>query len=143
MMSGSISPGMFVTAVVCFYDPAARAATFADAGHNPPVIRRASGSVEFLELPKGFPLGVVDEGQYSDSGLALKAGDTVLFYTDGVTDAEDQAGRLFGAERLAAALQSARPGAKGTVEAVLSAVHDFVGLTRPFDDITMIAVSPR
>jgi len=142
MMAASITLEMFVTAVVCFYDPAAGKAVLADAGHNPPVVRRAGG-VELVELEKGFPLGVVEEGQYVDSMFELGPGDTLLFYTDGVTDAENELGQNFGIDRLVQAVGAARPGARNTIEAILSAVHDFVGLTRPFDDLTMIAISPR
>jgi sigma-B regulation protein RsbU (phosphoserine phosphatase) len=114
-----------------------------DAGHDPPVLRRASGAVELIELEKGFPLAVTDEGQYGDYTISLGPGDTILFYTDGVTDAENEAGEDFGVKRLVEAVAKARPGAKNAVDAALTAVHDFIGLKRPFDDLTMIAISPR
>ncbi len=143
MMEGTISPEMFVTAAVCFYNAETRMAAMSDAGHNPPVLRLASGEVSLLELDKGFPLGVTDDGQYADFALQLAPGDTILFYTDGVTDASNEAGEAFGMKHLVEAAADARPGAASCIEAVLSAVHDFVGLTRPFDDLTMIALSPK
>jgi len=143
MMSRAISPGMFVTAVTCFFDPAARTALLSDAGHNPPLLKRAGGAVEFLEIEKGFPLGVVEDGQYECHTIPLEPGDTILFYTDGVPDAADDSGASFGPERLAKAAAAAPLGAKSTIDAVLAAVGDFVGLTRPFDDLTMIAISPK
>lgn len=142
-MLGAISPGMFVTAVGCFVDPVTGQATMSDAGHNPPLLKRASGKAEFLELEKGFPLGVVDEGQYANSRIQLGSKDTLLFYTDGITDAANASDVAFGPARLVEAVSAARPGAKSVVDVVLAAVGDFVGVTRPFDDITMIAISPK
>ena len=118
-------------------------ALVSDAGHNPPVLKRAGGQACLLELPKGFPLGVVDEGEFQDAEFVLGPGDTLLFYTDGVTDAADDSGATFGTDRLLATVSSAAPGAKSVVDAVLAATGDFVGLSRPFDDLTMIAVSSK
>jgi len=143
IMAGTMTPEMFVTAAVCVYDPPTRHAYLSDAGHNPPIVRRASGEVFLLELEKGFPLGVVDDGQYTDFQMQLSPQDTILFYTDGVTDAANEAGESFGVEKLAEVAANAPGGAKNIIEAVLSAVHDFIGLTRPFDDLTMIAISPK
>ncbi len=143
MMLGSISPDMFVTALVCFIDPATGQAAIADAGHNSPILRRSSGEVAFLDLTKGFPLGVVDQGQYGDQKVMLEPGDTLLFYTDGLTDATSAAGELFGNERLRESASKADPGAHNIIDSVLGSVRDFIGAARPFDDLTMIAISLR
>lgn len=143
MMLRAISPEMFVTAVVCFIDPATGRAVLSDAGHNPPVLRRASGGAAYVELDKGFPLGVVEEGQYEDVELNLSPRDTLLLYTDGVTDAANDSGESFGNARLLAATASAASGARSAIDAVLTATGNFVGLTRPFDDLTMLALSPK
>ncbi len=143
MMLGSVSPEMFVTAAAVFYDPRTGAAVASDAGHMPPIIKRASGKAEFLDLEKGFPLGVVDDGLFRDKSVALAPGDTFLLYTDGVTDASNGDGATFGPDRLIAAVEAAPPGARSVIDAVLSSVGDFVRLTRPFDDLTMVALSPR
>ena len=96
-----------------------------------------------LELTKGFPLGVVDEGQYGNQKVVLGSGDTLLFYTDGLTDATSAAGGLFGNERLCEAAAKADPGAHNVIDSVLESVRDFTDAARPFDDLTMIAISLR
>lgn len=143
MMLGSISAEMFVTALVCSYDPRARTAVIADAGHNPPVLKRASGKLELLELGKGFPLGVVDEGQYSDTLIEMAPGDTMLFYTDGLTDAEAENGESFGMERLCEVVDASEHGAANVVGHLAEAVREFTGLAHPFDDLTMLAIAPK
>jgi len=143
MMLGSIAPEMFVTALVCLYDPAGRRAVIADAGHNPPVMKHASGELELLELHKGFPLGVVDDAQYSDQVIDLAPGDTVLFYTDGLTDAEAENGESFGMDRLLEVVRSSQPGAGNVVARLADSAREFTGLAHPFDDLTMIAVAPK
>lgn len=143
MMLGSIAPEMFVTGVVCFFDPATGEAVISDAGHNPPVVKKATGEAAFVEVEKGFPLGVVEEGQYGDFSLRLAGGETLLFYTDGLTDAVDDSGVQFGNERLLAAVGEAMGGAEGIVESVVGAVREFAGLAKPFDDMTVIAISPK
>ena len=143
LMTGTVSPDMFVTALSCFYEEDTGRLTMCDAGHMAPIVKRAGGVAAELELGKGFPLGVTDEGMFEDAGLVLAQGDTLLFYTDGVTDAANDHGEAFGAKRLVEAARKAEPGARNVVEGVLAAIGDFVGLTRPFDDLTMIALSPK
>jgi phosphoserine phosphatase RsbU/P len=143
MMLRAISPEMFVTSLACYLDPSTHEAIISDAGHNPPIVKRAKGEAIFVELGKGFPLGVVEDGEYGDTGLSLAAGDTLLFYTDGVTDASNSSGATFGPERLLATIAAAPAGARSVVDAVLAATANFVGLNRPFDDLTLVAVSPR
>ncbi len=143
MMLGSISPEMFVTALACFIDPRTGRAIVSDAGHNPPILKRVSGEVELITLGKGFPLGVIDEGQYCDFELPLSPGETLLFYTDGLTDATDESGETFGMERLCNAVEGSSAGARATVDSLIEAVQKFTGVARPFDDLTMIAVSPK
>jgi len=143
MMLRAIAPEMFVTSLACYFDPATREAIISDAGHNPAIVKRADGQVQFISLSKGFPLGVVDNGEYEDTSLRLEIGDTLLFYTDGVTDASDSSGATFGQERLMATVAAAPAGAKSVVDAVLAATADFVGLNKAFDDLTMVAISPK
>ena len=143
MMLGSISAEMFVTALVCSYDPRTRGAVIADAGHNPPILKRASGKIEIIELHKGFPLGVVDDGQYSDVLVELAPGDTMLFYTDGLTDAEAETGEFFGMERLCGVVDASERGAANVVARLAESVREFTGLAHPFDDLTMVAIAPK
>lgn len=121
---------------------------FARAGHDPPLLYRAdSGEIEEIN-PPGLALGI-DEGEVfervlKDRHLRMKPGDTLLLYTDGVTEAVDLKGLEFGLERLKEALrQHVGHGAKALVSAVREEVLRFMRGHPPHDDITLIAIEKR
>ncbi len=88
---------VFVTAFYGVYDPAQRTLTYSSAGHNPPRLKRCGdGSVNSLEEVGGPPLGLFDELEYEQTTLALKPGDILAFYTDGITEAMDAKNVQFG-----------------------------------------------
>ena len=92
---------VFVTAFYGVYDPAQRTLTYSSAGHNPPRLKRCSdGSVHSLEEIGGPPLGLFEELEYDQTTLALKPGDILAFYTDGITEAMDANSAQFGVNRL-------------------------------------------
>src|SRR5262245_45797139 len=87
----------FVTAFSGFYDPADRTLTYACAGHNPPRLKRCDdGTLLSLEGAGGLPLGIMPEGEYDECVQQLRPGDQIIFYTDGITEASNPEGRLFG-----------------------------------------------
>lgn len=90
-----VSTGMFVTAWCAFIDPATSTLTYANAGHNPPYVARSSGELEALP-PTGPLLGVMQDVQLSTRPVTMSAGDKLLVYTDGLTDAVDTDGSSFG-----------------------------------------------
>jgi sigma-B regulation protein RsbU (phosphoserine phosphatase) len=128
---------LFVTMVFADLSPVGRV-TYANAGHNPPLVVRATGEVERLH-PHGMALGVMPEVIIRDQQIRLENGDLLVLYTDGVTDALDARGREFGLERLEqAAVANRRSTADGIVAAIQDAVHEFVGDEPPFDDLTLV-----
>jgi sigma-B regulation protein RsbU (phosphoserine phosphatase) len=122
--------------------------TLARAGHDAPLLYRASDqSVEKL-TPKGMALGI-DSGEVfnrvtADFSFELAVNDCLLLYTDGATEALDEEGLEFGLPRLVRALQSnAAQGASGIVKRVTEEVKDFAGNFPQHDDITLIAIRKR
>jgi len=85
----------FVTGFYGIYDPATRLLTYSCAGHNPPRLKRhRDGSLHSLDEAGGYPLGIFDEGAYSEAALPLESGDQLIFYTDGMTEAHNTAARF-------------------------------------------------
>ena len=134
--------GMFVTAWIGFLDLKTGQLKFANAGHNPPVIKRKDGQFEYLKTkPVGFVLGGMEGIAYKEQETYLNPGDQIYLYTDGVTEATNINSELFGEERLKASLDShADLSAEELCHAVKKDVDAFVGEAPQFDDITMVSV---
>lgn len=147
-------PGEFATAFIAWIDPHSRELWYANAGHDPPVIVRAArpsadkpGAVQKLEA--GGPLLGVDASfAYDHDSVVLQPGDTLVAYTDGVTDAMTFDGRKFGRERLMNSVQSQlgeKPdsSAREVCDRVIWDIRRFVGLNTERDDITLIVLRAR
>ena len=134
--------GMFVTLFYGIYDPATNEFTYANGGHNPPLIVHADGSSTVLAMTGGVALGVVPSIQYEQTTVALSPGDTILLYTDGITDATNEEGEFFGLERLQATFAGNPPrNSRAANDAVFEALQNFVGDAAQADDITCLALS--
>jgi serine phosphatase RsbU (regulator of sigma subunit)/putative methionine-R-sulfoxide reductase with GAF domain len=132
--------GMFVTAVYAVLYPETGKLVYANAGHNPPLWVRREGEVERLTRT-GMALGVLEGETVEERSIKLKKGDTLLLYTDGLSEAFSADGDLFGEERILAALRSER---STSAEAILQTLEDdltaFVGEEDQSDDLTMLAL---
>jgi sigma-B regulation protein RsbU (phosphoserine phosphatase) len=132
---------MFVTVWMGVLDLRTGEVEFVCAGHNPPAIRRADGTVEFAKSKPGLVIAAMEGTRYKRQTLKLNPGDTIFLYTDGVTEATDANENLFGDERLLKTLRDA-----GDLEPaeicpfVKSKIDEFVGDAPQFDDITMLAL---
>ena len=130
----------FTTAVIAELDPLTGALAYVNAGHNPPVLRRADGAIEWLTTG-GLPLGVQANIAYESATVSLRPGDRLVIFTDGVVEAQDSHGREYGDARLAALLEDARlEDAAGTLERLMSSVDSFVGTAPRSDDITCLVM---
>jgi sigma-B regulation protein RsbU (phosphoserine phosphatase) len=126
--------GNFVTAFYGIFDPGTRELVYSSAGHNPPRLRRPDGSVAGLDAARSVPLGILPGEQYSQHSVRLGRGESVLFYTDGITEAWSAAGEMFGTERLDRLLGGAGGGsAEGLIRDVLAGIEGF-SKGRPADD---------
>jgi len=134
----SLDGRRFTTAVLCEYDPVSRQLTYVNAGHNAPILRRADGTFETLDVG-GLPLGIKLGAEYQTATLELRPDDALIFFTDGVVEAFNESGEEFGNSRWQAAIRSL-PGwnAQETLRFLMSRVDEFVGATRQSDDITCL-----
>ncbi len=139
LCSESVS-SMFVTVFYGILNTATGELDYVNAGHNPPYLLNASG-FKSVELTKGTVLGGIEHFNYKSLKLQLSPGDILYLYTDGVTEAFNRQGELFGDERLEALL-SANLAAdhKGIIKTVLSSVAEHASGIPPSDDITMMAI---
>ena len=131
----------FVTAFYGLYDPATRLLTYSIAGHNPPRLMRCDqGVVESIDGARSLPLGLFAEEVYGNATLDLHPGDQITFYTDGITEATDAAGKMFGMDRLDAILARCGGSARALVDDVVAEVRAFSEGVTPADDQTLIGL---
>ncbi len=136
--------GMFVTGWMAVLNLRTGELTYANAGHNPPLLRREGGSFEYLRSKPGFVLAGLEGMQYTQSSLTLERGDALYLYTDGVTEATDLREQLYGEDRLRAVLNANSDVPLSQLLAAVKAdVDAFVGEAPQFDDITMLALRYR
>lgn len=135
---------MFVTTLYAVFDPHDGTLVYVNAGHPPPLLVHADGSSEFVEATGGAALGVIENLSFAQATLALRPGDTLLLYTDGVTESFDAQGVEFSAARLPSLFANERPtGVNDSVERVIRAVDAHAGTAPQFDDITCVALQYR
>ncbi len=132
----------FVTFFYAVIDTITRTLTFSNAGHNPPILVRADGSVERLSVG-GLVLGVRQSALYEQREMRIVAGDRLVLFTDGLTEAENAEGVDFGDERLVETVVSYRDQPAGALlEQVFAKVREFTG-GRFTDDATLITIAIR
>jgi serine phosphatase RsbU (regulator of sigma subunit) len=143
-----VEPGRFVTFFYGVVDRAQMRLSYACAGHNPPLVVKADGTTDWLR-EAGMPLGVLPENTYALADVPLEAGDVLVLYSDGVTEAErpcrDAAEgdepEFFDDHRLEETVRNAREqSAAEIVQSVVDAVHDFTGGAELSDDLTLVVV---
>ncbi len=133
--------GMFVTAWMGVIDLQTGLVTYANAGHNYPLLRQDNGEFEYLKSRAGFVLAGMDSIQYRINEMYLKPGDIIYLYTDGVTEATNAQDELYGDDRLLETLNRNREmPMEALCKAVKADVDQFVGEAPQFDDITMLAI---
>ena len=131
--------GMFVTAWMGIMDLTTGNVKFANAGHNPPLLKRADGSFEYLKTRAGFVLAGMEGVRYRSGELTLNPGDRLFLYTDGVPEATNTENKLYGEDRLLAFMnQNAFVEATRLLPALKANIDEFVGEAPQFDDITML-----
>jgi serine phosphatase RsbU (regulator of sigma subunit)/anti-sigma regulatory factor (Ser/Thr protein kinase) len=133
---------LFVTACYGIYDPRDGTLVFASAGHHPPLLRKAAGQVISLPLTNDIALGIMPEMDYSDHSAVLASGDTLLLYTDGVTEAFSREDEAYGDERLQVWLAGIDPqnDARSLVASLVRDVAGFVDGAEASDDLTCLVL---
>jgi len=133
---------LFVTVFYCILDPTSGVVRYANGGHNPPLLRRPDGSVEALNGAGGLVLGAMPGVEYPEHSVRLLAGDRLVMYTDGVTEAFNTSDEAYGTERLVAEIRAHGDGAASDlVERICRSVATFAGAAPQSDDITLIVLT--
>jgi sigma-B regulation protein RsbU (phosphoserine phosphatase) len=131
---------MFVTAVYAVLDPQTGEFTYANAGHNPPIWIRRQGGVEKLSRTM-IALGLLGAPLVTQRSITLDPGDSVLMYTDGLTEAFSPEGDLFGEALLLESItRAAAPSAEALIQTVQADLLAFVRGEALSDDLTMLAL---
>lgn len=132
---------MFVTVFYAILDTRTGVLEYGNAGHNLPYLLSGRGGIAVLENPGGMALGVMEDSAYPVKRAQLRAGDGLLFYTDGVTEAMDTAGNLFSVERLERLLRRIQNGSPTEiVRDTVAEVRSYAAGEPQADDITMLAL---
>ena len=131
--------GRFMSLCYAVYEPQRRVLRFANSGAPPPIVCK-NGKTEVLSIA-GFPLGMFDNAEYQELELRLDPGDLVVFYTDGLSEAQDLRGEEFGMERLQDVIEkNFHQPVKKLVERIFSQIEKFTLDTRKYDDQTAVAL---
>ena len=132
---------MFITVWVGVLEISTGKLTAANAGHEYPVLKRPDGKYELVKDKHGFVIGGMEGMKYKEYAMQMEPGAKLFLYTDGVPEATDETGTLFGAARMIDALNR-EPDAdpKRTLQNVRAAVDDFVKDAEQFDDLTMLCL---
>jgi sigma-B regulation protein RsbU (phosphoserine phosphatase) len=139
LLCRNMASGRFATFCYARIEPSAGRIVYSNAGHNPPFLIRADGSVEQLS-DGGMVLGIFPDVSYDQAEMTLRRGDRLLFYTDGITEARSPDGDEYGEDRLATAASGVRSKAAEAIkDAVLADVNAFTN-GRFEDDATLIVV---
>jgi serine phosphatase RsbU (regulator of sigma subunit) len=129
----------FTTAFLAEYSTATGSIAYINAGHNPPLLRDASGSIARLEIG-GLPCGTFPDATYEIGHLTLGPNALLLIYTDGVVEAVNDAGDEYGLDRLSAFVREATGASAGVQQRLFASIEAFAGQTPQHDDITSMVV---
>jgi len=139
-LAENIPPNRFVTLFYAELDPESGAVSFLNAGHNPPLIVHAAGTVEQL-ASGGLPLGIRADADYREGRTHMQRGDVLVIYSDGVTEAASPSGEEFGPTRLYEVVsRNVDASAAGIRDRIESALTKFSQGTKAADDITLVIV---
>jgi sigma-B regulation protein RsbU (phosphoserine phosphatase) len=136
----NINFSTFVTIFFASLDPKTRMLSYANAGHNPPLIYRPSTNEMIWLKPTGAAVGLMEYFNVRPANIQLMAGDIVLFYTDGITEAVNPQGdQQFGFDRLANVIrQNENLSAEGLTSKIRQALNEFMQGSLPADDVTLV-----
>ncbi len=133
--------GNFVTAFFAIYDPRSATLTYARSGHNPPLLKDGqTGEVTHLNGEGAPPLGLFEPYEVPCASVKLRPQDTVILYTDGITEAFNAAREMFGPARLDAALVHCSGAPDCVVDSVHTALYQHTGSMTRADDQTLVAI---
>jgi sigma-B regulation protein RsbU (phosphoserine phosphatase) len=132
---------LFVTSILGVYNIPTGRFVFVNAGHNPPLLKKNNGSFEYIRTESQVVLAIMEDKQFREDQIALEKGDTLFFYTDGVTEAMNSGRELFGEDRLNTALNKYRSSfPNDLIYNIKNEVDIFAAGAQQADDIAMLAL---
>lgn len=133
---------MFVTVFYGIYNTETGLVEYTNAGHNPPYVVRADGTVDALPMSENIVAGMFDDFTFTQSTLQLDKGDMLVLFTDGVTEAFNTSGEMFDEKGLETTLENkgASKSSHDICQEILKDVNDFSGKEPQSDDITLMAI---
>ena len=141
LLSEESANSMFVTVFYGIYDLKTGEVSYTNAGHNPPYVVKADGSINKLPVSEDIVAGIVKDYHFSEETFRLERGDTLLLYTDGVTEAINAEEKEYGEERLEALLRNnSQTDCQQLIDNVKADVKAFAGEAEQSDDITLLAI---
>jgi serine phosphatase RsbU (regulator of sigma subunit) len=140
VLHAHVPPNMFVTCFYCVLYPESYSLSYANAGHDLPYVRRLNGKAEKLRA-RGMPLGLMPQMSYEQKEIVLEAGEAALFYSDGLVEAHDPEGEMFGFPRLRELVAEHADEERSLEEILLEELYTFVGEGwEQEDDITLLTL---
>lgn len=139
-LTGQLVGGRFVTLLFVVLDTENATLTYAGAGHPPALWSKADGSLEYLYMSDGLPLGILEEARFPQVTIELQPGDRVLMYTDGVIEAFDKQGEILGMEGLRGIVSKHSGHPEDLINRVFDGVFVHATSGEPLDDIAMVAI---
>jgi sigma-B regulation protein RsbU (phosphoserine phosphatase) len=132
---------MFVTLFYGVLDPKSKTLTYVNAGHNPPFVTDREGGDIVILAAKGIALGIMSDMEFEEKEVTLREGDILLLYTDGVTEAVNRKGEMFGQHRLAKLVEdNQKRSAQEIIQIIEQTVLEYAEGLPQFDDLTLMAV---
>ncbi len=127
----------FTTAFLAEYDPVRRTIDYINAGHNNPILRRASGAASSASMSVGFPIGIQPDVKYDSATVTLAPNDWLIIFTDGLVEAENAGQEEYGEPRLLSAIEAGKAvEPRELLKRLMSELDLFVGNTPQHDDVT-------
>lgn len=131
---------MFLTSFIAILDLKTGNLECVNAGHNPPLIKNENGEWEYLKIKHGIPLSIMAKAKYTAVNLTLKPGTSLLLYTDGVTEAKNREGKLFGEDRLITTVSTQNGTPAQIISTLKETIDDYSTGCEQSDDITMLSI---
>ena len=130
----------FITLSIAILDPSRHEIQLASAGHLPPIVRRGTKAELIGHRQSGLPLGVMAEQKYESIAIPLDPGDSIVFYTDGVTEAMNSRSELFAKERVRKVIEDGPESVVELIPSLIDAIESFSESLPQRDDICVIAL---